>query len=188
MNTSNFYIAFHNKKSNEVTFPLVYEDGKEVEWQSRPFGNGMTEHIIATGNNLFLEEGVEAWLADQGIESIGNLARSWMGVPIRLSDEISGVIALQSKEANAFQQTQFNLLMAVANQAAIALQNARQFQQEQARARREQLLREISARVRSSGDVDMIMRTAVQEIGQTLGRQTYLHLTPENDKPTDKDA
>jgi GAF domain-containing protein len=111
-----------------------------------------------------------------------------MGVPIRLGDDVGGVIALQSQEANLFQPTQFNLLTAVANQASIALQNARQFQQEQARAKREQLLREISARVRGSGDVDMIMRTAVQEIGQALGRQTFLRLSSENDESTTKDA
>lgn len=188
MDTTNFYIAFHNPETNEVSFPLVYENGKQSQWRSRPFGNGMTEHIISTGNNLFLEQGVDAWLNEQGVESIGSTAHSWMGVPIRLSEDVGGVIALQSQEANAFQETQLNLLRAVANQAAIALQNANQFQQEQARARREQLLREISARVRGTSDVDLIMRTAVQEIGQTLGRQAYLHLNPDNDKPTDKDA
>jgi GAF domain-containing protein len=188
MNTANFYIGVHNKQTNEIEFPLVYEEEKEVKWQSRPFGNGMTEHILETGRSLFLENGVADWLQKQGIESIGSEAQSWMGVPIRLGDDVGGVIALQSQEANLFQPTQFNLLTAVANQASIALQNARQFQQEQARAKREQLLREISARVRGSGDVDMIMRTAVQEIGQALGRQTFLRLSSENDESTTKDA
>ena len=73
----------------------------------------------------------------------------------------------------------------VVRQAAIALQNARSYEQEQARARREQVLREIAAKVRGSADVDTIMRTAVQEIGETLGRRTILYLGKDNNGETE---
>ncbi len=64
----------------------------------------------------------------------------------------------------------------VVRQAAVAMQSARLFEQEQRRAQREQVLREIAAKVRGSADVDSIMRTAVQEIGRVLGRRTYVYL------------
>ena len=38
------------------------------------------------------------------------------------------------------------------------------------------MLREIAAKVRSSTDVDTIMRTAVTEIGRTLGRRSFIKL------------
>ena len=50
---------------------------------------------------------------------------------------------------------------------------------EQGRARREQMLRAIAAKVRSSTDVDSIMRTAVTEIGRTLGRRAFIKLSDE---------
>jgi hypothetical protein len=38
------------------------------------------------------------------------------------------------------------------------------------------VLRELSARVRNVTDIDLIMKTAVREIGQVLGRETFLYL------------
>lgn len=64
----------------------------------------------------------------------------------------------------------------IVQQAAIAIQNARLYEAEQVRARREQLLREITTRVRSSTDVDTIMRTAVQEVGRILGRRAMIYI------------
>lgn len=188
MDTTNFYIALHNPENNLVSFPIAVEKDQRVPWRPRPFGNGMTEYILTTGQNLLIEEGVDAWLKTQGVDSIGSLAQSWVGVPLRLGNQVVGVIALQSKQAYYYSRAQLDLLGAVANQAAIAMQNARQFQQEQARARREQLLREIAAKVRSSADVDTIMRTAVQEIGSALGRQTYIHLGQPGNNPQKEDA
>jgi GAF domain-containing protein len=98
------------------------------------------------------------------------------------------VIALQNLQPRSFTRSQFDLLNAAANQAAIAIQNARQFQQEQSRAQRQQMLREIAAKVRSSADIDAIMRTAVQEIGQALGRQTYVYLGANSEQQMDEGA
>jgi GAF domain-containing protein len=53
------------------------------------------------------------------------------------------------------------------------------------RARRERILREITARVRGSADVDSVMRTAAQELGRALGRQTYVYL---GENATDEDG
>lgn len=44
-------------------------------------------------------------------------------------------------------------------------------------AEREQALREITTRVRSTSDVDSILRIAVREVGDLLGRKTYIRLT-----------
>ena len=70
------------------------------------------------------------------------------------------------------------------SQAAVVMQTTILFRQEQARARREHLLREIAAKVRSSSDIDTIMRTAVTEIGRTLGRRTFIKL---NNEQSDSD-
>jgi GAF domain-containing protein len=79
----------------------------------------------------------------------------------------------------------------VAAQAAIAIENARLFEQIQARARRERILREVTAKVRSGSDADTVMRTAVSEIGRALGRRTFVYLNesdPQEPKARKEDA
>jgi hypothetical protein len=37
-------------------------------------------------------------------------------------------------------------------------------------------LREVTARVRSATDIDVIMKTAVREVGRALGRDAFVYL------------
>jgi GAF domain-containing protein len=67
-------------------------------------------------------------------------------------------------------------LQAVGHQLGFAIENARLFEQSQRTAKREQALREITSRVRSSTDPDAIARTAIRELGLALGRQTFIRL------------
>ena len=57
----------------------------------------------------------------------------------------------------------------VNDQAATALRSARLYQDAQSRARREQLIREITSKMRGTPDLDTILNTAVQELGKALG-------------------
>jgi len=50
-------------------------------------------------------------------------------IPLRIGDEIIGVLDAQSIETNAFSQEDINILSTLADQVAIAIQNARSYQQ-----------------------------------------------------------
>ena len=56
-----------------------------------------------------------------------------------------------------------------AQEAALALENARLLEQAQRRARREALIRQITSKVRSSVDVDTILQTTITEVARALG-------------------
>lgn len=176
LNTANFYVALHDTQKNIVSFPIAVEDSVHVNWRERPFGSGMTEHLIQGKTPVLIEENVDDWQQQHGVASIGVGAQSWLGVPMLSGNQAIGVIAAQSAQSHVYNQNHLNLLIAIASQVTIAIQNARLFQQTRERARREQVLRQITARVRGSADVDTIMRTAVQEIGRTLGRKTMIYL------------
>ena len=57
-----------------------------------------------------------------------------------------------------------------------AVASRRLFLQAQVRARREQILREITTRVRGFTDPEAIVRAAVRELGTALGRPTFVRL------------
>src|SRR5205823_10050102 len=71
---------------------------------------------------------------------------SWMAVPLTLRDQVSGMLVLTSKEENAFTPHHATLALAIANQAAIAIENARLYAQAQDLAaveERQKLAREL---------------------------------------------
>jgi GAF domain-containing protein/HAMP domain-containing protein len=97
-------------------------------------------------------------------------ARSALAVPIKLRDQLIGVIDLHEADAErVWTADDVALVTAVADQAALALENARLLEQTEQRARREQLVTQIATRVRAAADVEGILRTGVQEIRRVLG-------------------
>jgi uncharacterized protein YigA (DUF484 family) len=66
--------------------------------------------------------------------------------------------------------------MAVAGQAAIAVQSRLLLEQAQTRAHQEQRIREVTAQVFEAVDVQTIMRRAVEQVGKTLGMPAYIYL------------
>ncbi|RMD47677.1 MAG: hypothetical protein D6835_07115, partial [Candidatus Thermofonsia bacterium] len=86
------------------------------------------------------------------------------------------------------EERDLNRVMAFAGQIAVSLQTMRLldetnrlYQQEQARLQREQVLRQIAAHVRSSTNVELVLQTAVKEIGKALGRETFVVLDVETE-------
>jgi GAF domain-containing protein len=100
----------------------------------------------------------------------GALARTAMAVPIKLGDHLLGVIDLHEVDAERqWTEEEITFVTAIADQTALALENARLFEQTQRRAQREQLTAEIASRMRAAPDVEGVLRTAVQEIRRALG-------------------
>ncbi|KAA3643460.1 MAG: GAF domain-containing protein [Chloroflexi bacterium] len=179
MDASNFYLALYHPERDEVHFRLFYIEGERhyPEQPRRRAENGITEWIISNKQPLLLSEHADAWLAENNIEIRGEKADSWLGVPMLRGGQVIGVIAVQNYTTpRFFGEHQLDLLTAVANQAAIAIENARLFQQTRLRAQREQVLREITSKVHGSADADSILRTAVREVSTALGRQAYIYL------------
>lgn len=184
MDSSSFFMALYDAERDEVEIN-IFGEGEEIDSKSlrRRTGNGITEFVIRARKPLLIQDDMAAKVEELGIELQGGRAKSWLGVPMTTGDQVIGIVAVQSFDRTfAFDDHHKDLLSAVANQAAIAIENVHLFEQAQARAQRERILREITARVRSSADVDSVMRTAAQEVGRALGRQTFVYLGEDDDE------
>jgi GAF domain-containing protein len=90
--------------------------------------------------------------------------------PIRLRDRVIGVLGLQDTHIQrSWSEDEIALVEATADQAAQALEVAHLLDKTQRLARREQLVTEITGKIRSARDIDGILRTAVQEMQRALG-------------------
>ena len=171
LDTTNFYIAFHDKAEESISFPLVVEAGEKTEWQERDMHTeGLTEYVIRNKQPLLIRDHMEDWLHHhfQGT-GIGTLSLSWLGVPLMIGDDVLGVMAVQNYTTErAYDEHSRDLLVSIASQTAIAVQSARLFEQAQQRAQHERQIYEITSRLRRSPDMSIILQTAADELGKAL--------------------
>jgi GAF domain-containing protein/HAMP domain-containing protein len=100
-----------------------------------------------------------------------------LAVPIILRGQTIGALGLRRDEADLWTADDIAVVEAVAEQVALTLENMRLFEETRRRAQREQMIREITTKMRSSTDLDTILQTTVQELAKVLGTsRTFVQL------------
>jgi GAF domain-containing protein len=101
-----------------------------------------------------------------------------LAVPVKLRDQVIGIIHIEApSEDRKWTEDELSLVQAISDRAALALENARLFEDATRRAEQEETLARITSRIGSSTDFDRILQTTVQEIGQALGAtRSYIQL------------
>jgi GAF domain-containing protein len=101
-------------------------------------------------------------------------------IPLILRDEMIGVFELEF-EGNDLTNEQLNLVKAIADQTALALENARLIETTQADALQEQKINEMTKTFSRALSVDEILKTAVNEFGSlpTVSEVSISLLPPE---------
>jgi len=89
-------------------------------------------------------------------------------VPLILRDQVIGSISIERDQATLTEEEEA-FVNSVASQAALALENARLVKETERSAQHNRSVTDITSKIWSSTSVDAILRTALQELGQTLG-------------------
>ncbi len=90
-------------------------------------------------------------------------------VPIKLRGETIGTLVVQSPSTEALNQSQIDLIKAVAERVALSAENARLFEETTRRAERERLVSDITGKIRSVNDPQSMIQTAMEELRKALG-------------------
>jgi GAF domain-containing protein len=106
-----------------------------------------------------------------------------LDIPIVLRGEKIGRISLQRKaEFQIWTAQEEAIASEVAAQAALALENIRLVEHTRERANREQAISNVSARIRETLDLDIVLRTSAREIQRALNLQeAEIRLIPQDD-------
>lgn len=94
-----------------------------------------------------------------------------MAVPILAGDRVLGVLDVQAAETGRFSPDEARITATLAAQVAVALQNARQFEQAQRQAEREALVNTIGQQIQSATTVEGALQIAARELGRALKAQ-----------------
>ncbi len=147
---------------------------------------------IMQGNYKLLPETIEQLRTGQPVILAGRGAgkrqktsarekHSTLLMPLMLRGELIGSLGIEKEEAD-YEWSQEELLMVenTANQAALALENARLIEETTRRAEVERVTSEISNKIGSSAQIETILRTTAEEISQALnGAEVLIQIQPD---------
>lgn len=128
-----FSVALYDAEAGMIEMPLYYNAGAFQDITPRNIHEepGLTGEVIRLRRTLYLPDTLDPETAGQHsiIRLGGRPARSYVGVPLMLLAQVVGVISMQSFEPHAYTPEQVRLLEMIATHAAIAVQNARLYDQ-----------------------------------------------------------
>jgi GAF domain-containing protein len=95
--------------------------------------------------------------------------RPTLAIPIRAGEDVIGVMRLQKAEGSlGWSANEIDLAETLSARLSEALDSARLFQETQRTAAYQQLTSEISTQMRETLDIDSVLRTAAQELGEAF--------------------
>jgi len=142
MNPHAYYIALYDEVSDLLSFEVFMEHGRQLAKMKIPLDKGgVTSRIIQRGNSILVQDWsntsyelevmsfeLERSQKTQNSKLITHNSPdmlSYLGVPMLWEDRVIGVISVQCEEAMSFDPHDERLLMALAAQTAMAIENAR---------------------------------------------------------------
>ena len=91
-----------------------------------------------------------------------------LSLPIKLRGEEIGSVNIRSVANRRFDQDELDIVNAILERAAIAMENARLLAESQKRAAKERAISEIAAKISARSEIEDLLKTAAQELNRTL--------------------
>ena len=103
--------------------------------------------------------------------------RTELALPLVSRGKALGALSIQSKRQAAFSEDDIAVLQTMADQLAIAIENANLIRQAQTRAEREKQVRAIADQIHRGASAEAILRSALTELNQMMGAsQSFIRL------------
>jgi len=122
--------------------------------------------------------GDESTLEKNQLEARGRGAV--LSLPVKLRGVVIGSVDVRSQENRQWDQDELDIVTAIIERSAIAMENARLLAESQKLAAKERTIGEISTKISAQSDVDELLKVAALELGRTLpGMEIAIQLKKE---------
>lgn len=110
---------------DNIRLELLYDDGRQFPNTVVPLGDGPASWIVQHKRSLLIRDALkESRSLSMSIVGQPKASRSWMGAPMEAGAHLLGIIAVASYRAHVYTERDLELLENIAQQAAIAIDNA----------------------------------------------------------------
>jgi|GEM_PF-3979811 len=145
VDTENFYVALYSQETGKYSFPYVVDAMEALEEWSIPLDlkGSLTDMVRKTGKPLLVDEDASNILANSNqIQIIGPDSKVWLGVPLRISTGVIGVMVVQNYDfSGTFTERDLDLFSMVSESVATAIES---FQARKVLQERETLYRTVT--------------------------------------------
>jgi phosphoserine phosphatase RsbU/P len=132
-----------------------------------PIGQGITGTAARTGHPVRVSDVSEDPRYINAIDSV----RSELAVPLMFRGKCVGVLDIQSRHVDYFTKDQQNILAVLANRLAVAIENARLFEQVRTQAETLLVLNEVSREISSILDMEELLRRTAELVKRVINYQ-----------------
>lgn len=167
LDAASFFIAFYDQTAAEVRYEIEVNDGERRPKRSRPASNQLVEHVVRSAQPLLIRDHFVEEARRLGFEPNKPMA-SVCAVPLILYDRPVGVMVVHSLKERMFDEGHVELLRVLANEAGIAMENARLFAEEQKKSRQLMLINNVSSHGITTLDPREMLTKIVAEMEKQL--------------------
>jgi GAF domain-containing protein/CheY-like chemotaxis protein len=163
------FLIILQEDDQEDFVPVYYMDRNgPVKPDSGPSFKQLSENILETGESILIkgqEELISLGLINDS-EPVADY--SVLAVPLRLGGNMFGILSCQNYRPRQYSSEDLDLLNMLANQAAIAIENARLFEETQHRLAELTFLSQIIAITATENDLTVALNLICSELAQFL--------------------
>ncbi|HXD08627.1 MAG TPA: GAF domain-containing protein, partial [Anaerolineales bacterium] len=104
-----------------------------------------------------------------------------LSLPVKLRGEVIGSVDIRSEENRHWDQDELDIVTAIIERSAIAMENARLLAESQKLAAKERTIGDISTKISAQSDIDGLLKIAAQELSRSLpGMEIAIQLKKED--------
>jgi GAF domain-containing protein len=90
-------------------------------------------------------------------------------IPVKLRGEIVGMLSVKTDEERKWSGDEMDIITAIVERAALSIESARLLEESRVAAEKERAIGEISTKISANTQVEMILKTAIRELGKQIG-------------------
>jgi len=168
-----FFISLYDKGAHRLDHVLLYDEGVRYPGQSNiPYEGTTVRQVIDTGEPVLINRDPARLdeLSDlkRRVGNVERISASLMYAPLKVGDDVIGVISAQSYEPYAYSWQHLALLSGIASHAATAIHNARLYASEQRQRQRAEILREVAGILDSTLDVREVLQLLLEQLARLV--------------------
>jgi signal transduction histidine kinase len=173
IDTASYFVALFEPDTERLQLEILIDEGTRFPKREAENNGGLAWWVIRNRQALRLND-LLAGMQHLGLKPLlvgqPRLSQSWMGVPMIVGEQLIGVLAVASYEKDAFDEEDEEFLSNIAAQAAVAIENARLY---------EETRQQLSELRRTQERMISMARLAVSaELAAGLGHEVNNALTP----------